>query len=232
MEDLFFKSVKDFRYERKFYVDDLRKDDVSSLIKFHPALFREIYYERVVNNIYLDTLDLVNYFDNLNGVSKRVKARVRWYGKTFSYVEKPVLELKLKHNLHIGKISLDLKPMDITTGLSISSIRDILRASALPESVYAYVMRLDLCMLNSYTRKYYLSADGKYRLTVDTDLTNYKLFPNRNDFLCKSEPFGGIVIEIKYNKPNDERVDEITNLFPFRMTRGSKYAIGVSELYA
>ena len=56
--------IPDYRYERKFFISELTKDEVESLVRLHPAWFSEIYNQRFVNNIYFDSLNLTNYLDN------------------------------------------------------------------------------------------------------------------------------------------------------------------------
>ena len=68
------------------------------LIRYHPALFSEIYHERCVN-IYFDTPAFDYYEANVRGQAERIKARVRWYGKLLGKIKRPVLEIKRKHGL-------------------------------------------------------------------------------------------------------------------------------------
>ena len=49
--------------------------------------------ERKISNIYLDTIDLKNYKDNINGVKRRTKHRIRWYDDN---AQNPLLEYKNK----------------------------------------------------------------------------------------------------------------------------------------
>src|SRR5262245_57506625 len=93
------------RYERKFIADGHTLAEVLAIVRRHPAAFRQSYPARVVNNVYLDSPALSNYYDHINGVSNRVKTRVRWYGPTSITLEKPVLEQKLKRGLVGGKSS-------------------------------------------------------------------------------------------------------------------------------
>jgi len=90
------KGIKDFRYEKKFIIDQLCHQEIEQLIKHNPAMFSEIFYERRVNNLYLDSLDFTNYNENLSGITERLKIRIRWYGKVFGVIKKPTLELKIK----------------------------------------------------------------------------------------------------------------------------------------
>ena len=81
----------DYRFERKFFISDIDVYQVKSLIRFHPNLFSQIFHERFVNNIYFDTENFKNYFDNIGGNMDRMKIRIRWYGDCFMFIDKPVL---------------------------------------------------------------------------------------------------------------------------------------------
>lgn len=230
MERVVFPEIKNFRYERKFYIEGAEREMIESLVRFHPAVFRQIYCERTVNNIYLDSPGLSNYFDNINGQTRRVKVRVRWYGELFGHIENPALEIKLKHNVHVGKITHRLMPFKLDSAFSIDVMRKVIRASDIGEIVKSYLYGLESILLNSYRRKYFLSADQRYRVTVDSDVRVYGLSHYSNNFLSRLPAPNDVVLEIKYNKPNDELIDEITNYFPFRIARNSKYVSGVWAL--
>src|SRR3989338_1378105 len=229
MKNFFFSNVNNFRYERKFYIERLKKEDVEAMLKLHPAIFREIYHERTINNIYLDLFNLQNYFDNLNGIDRRLKVRIRWYGNLLGLIENPMLELKLKHNLHCGKLASPLKSFTIDNNFSIGVMRSVFKNSSLNEALSLYLKELNFSLLNSYNRKYFLSADKGYRITLDTNLSSYGLSPYSNNFLYKVSDYIGVILELKYNKPQDVFVENITNYFPFRMTRNSKYAAGIMK---
>lgn len=230
MKDLLLSDIKNFRYERKFFIETLPKDMVEAAIRLHPAMFSEIYHQRTVNNIYLDTFNLRHYSDNINGADRRLKVRVRWYGNLFGFIEKPILELKLKHNLHVGKLLYPLKSYTLDNNFSIDVMRGVFKQLSFQESLRLHLMELNLSLLNSYNRKYFLSSDRKYRITLDADMKIYKLLSYQNNFLCKAIDCS--IIELKYNKLQDNFADSITNHFPFRITRSSKYADGIAKLYA
>ena len=67
------------RIEKKFVFlpGDKRKIDLLKIEGF----FKKIYFNRRVNSIYYDTIDLNCLWDNINGYSNRNKYRVRWYDK-------------------------------------------------------------------------------------------------------------------------------------------------------
>ena len=92
--------------------------------------------------------------------------------------------------------------------------------------------KLNLLMnLSPHARRAVLSSDRMYRVTLDTDMQIYELSPHQNSFLHKSSDRNSTILELKYTKPQDEFVDNVTNHFPFRITRSSKYAQGIEKLY-
>ena len=72
------------RYERKFAIAGASLSAIEHHVRHHPALFFQEYAPRIVNNIYLDTPDLRNYHQNVEGHSQRTKLRARWYGSLFT----------------------------------------------------------------------------------------------------------------------------------------------------
>ncbi|MFH1317462.1 MAG: VTC domain-containing protein [Candidatus Omnitrophota bacterium] len=230
MKSSFFSNVDHFRCERKFSIDSPLKEDVELMLQLHPAMFSKIYHQRRVNNIYLDSLDLHNYFDNINGLDKRLKIRIRWYGDLFGLIKKPVLELKLKHNLHVGKLLYPLKPFALNKEFSLDLIQKVLKQSDLSENLLLHLTRADLSLLNSYQRKYFLSADRNYRATVDWEMQAYRLFLRENQFLHQITDHETIILELKYNKLQDQLADRITNHFPVRIAKSSKYIDGLMKL--
>ena len=93
------------RYERKFIGDRLTLAEVLALVRRQPAAFHETYPARSVNNLYLDSLDLRDYHDHVNGIAHRTKTRIRWYGAWSGRIDTPTLERKLKHGQVSGKVS-------------------------------------------------------------------------------------------------------------------------------
>jgi len=78
MKNFSFSNVKNFRYERKFFLEGVSMGEAETMLKTHPAIFKEIYHERRVNNIYFDSFGLRHYFENINGISKRIKAKTQF----------------------------------------------------------------------------------------------------------------------------------------------------------
>ena len=71
------------RYERKFVFRGSSLQEIQQFIRLHPAHFQVLYPDRYINNIYFDTFNFSRYREQLAGVSKRSKLRLRWYGDRF-----------------------------------------------------------------------------------------------------------------------------------------------------
>ncbi len=224
-------SNQKFRYERKFVISGHYRSEIIRYIKLHPAAFSEIYFERMINNIYLDTHSFTHFQDNNIGNSTRKKARVRWYGETFQHVEKPVLEFKIKEGLVGTKRSYKLKPFDINKDFTIKNLHTSFRSSNLKQSVLLEILSLNVSLLNSYTRIYFLSNDKKFRITIDNKLTYRDIYQQNNTFIHKHTDNDNIIVELKYSSKIDDIANEISSLFPFRLTKSSKYVNGIIKYY-
>jgi hypothetical protein len=216
------------RYERKFVVTEGSVAEILHRIRRHPALFFEVYPSRTINNVYLDSPELRDYQDHVHGLANRRKTRVRWYGPTADVIPLPVLEQKYKRGLVSGKTSHRLSPIALNGRISA----EVLRAGLddVPETWRARLQYLRPTLLNRYQRRYYLSADRLFRLTVDSELEFYS--PGRLDEfrLARRSPDPRIVLELKFDARHAERAEEVTNEFPFRITRCSKYVLGIEAL--
>lgn len=220
-----------YRYERKFIIKNLKVFDIEKSIKFHPAIFSEIFYKRRVNNIYLDTNGMENYQDNINGHPKRLKIRIRWYNNTFGAIERPVLELKIREN-HLGsKLSFPLISFVFDKNFSREFLeKEVFLKSKLPDWLIEKLKSYQPCILNSYLRKYFRSSDKKYRITLDNELLFFKIAGSNNSFKDKREDKETVIMELKYNRENDDWSSNITQHFPFNLTKSSKYISGVDLL--
>ena len=217
-------SSSSFRYEKKFLVSQLSIHEIKFIIKNNPAMFSEIFCQRQVNNIYFDSHALVNYLDNIEGETKRRKIRVRWYGDLFGHISKPVLEIKVKNGLLGKKLSLPLKPFSIHQNMDFS---EIVHLGILDNDVFDSRAVIPT-LLNSYSRKYYLSCDGKFRITLDDNQLFYNLHEQKSP-KNRTTDNESIIIELKYSQDEDSRSNYITSRLPFRVTKSSKYVTGVQK---
>lgn len=224
------KNENCYRYERKFVVSELTKYQIEHLVKLHPVMFSEIYHQRFVNNLYLDTFDRKNYFDAVNGLNSRVKVRIRWYGDLFGLVKNPALELKIKKGLCGGKKLFFLNTFSIDNNFRGDNILDVLKKSNIPDVLKLDLVSLEFSLLNRYKRKYFLSADSNYRITIDSEMTYYQLNEGCNDSLCSIIDFTNTILELKYEQRQDEFAQEVTGFFPFKLNKSSKYTNGIERL--
>ena len=216
------------RYERKFVIFDLDVAETESVIRFHPAVFREIYHPRIVNNVYLDTPSLEHYHANVRGIAQRVKCRIRWYGKSAGPIARPTLELKRKQGLLGSKESHPLQPFDLDERFDA---RHVLEKSDLPATLRCDLGPLHPILLNRYRRRYFLSHDGNFRLTLDSELAFRTVGTGVSRFPAWMPSDGRLVVELKFGVGHEDGGTRITSRFPFRLTRSSKYVLGIESLY-
>lgn len=217
----------DYRFERKFVTNRYDHRGLEQLIRIHPAFFKEIYWERQVNNIYFDTPGLRHYFDNVVGKSERKKVRIRWYGETSGIIEKPVLEFKIKSGTLGKKASFDLAPIDLDSDLDFEYFQILFKASNLPEIVVEELKALKPKLLNKYTRRYYRSADHNYRFTVDYHLNYFDFSKVSISLGLGKKDLQNTILELKYDQKHDDQASDITQHLPIRMSKSSKYVNGI-----
>lgn len=223
-------AKNNYRFERKFTVPtSFTVKTVEQFVKRNTHLFREVFHLRQVNNIYFDTEAYNDYFDNVLGVSDRKKIRIRWYGDTFGEIQKPVLEIKIKKGLVGDKWSYKLNSFTLDNAFTSNYIQDIFKDSNLPIPILESVKMVSPTLLNSYNRRYFLSADNKFRITIDFDLLYYKIDKRFNNFSVKKPVQDeNKIIELKYELQEDDLANKISTEFPFRLNKNSKYVNGVN----
>ena len=216
-----------YRYERKFTASALHSSEVFFQVKKHPALFREIFYPRQVNNIYFDTSGLKFYTENKLGISERKKVRIRWYGDTFGQVAKPKLEYKIKAGLLGTKWTFDLRPFEMGDGISFSKLQSVFANSNLPPEILEDLQPLRPSLLNSYRRTYFMSADENYRLTFDEDLRFHRVDVFQQKSMEKRLQERHFILELKYAADMDDEANRVSSKLPFRLDKSSKYVSGI-----
>ncbi len=213
---------EDGRYERKFQISRLSAAELKILIYSHPAFFTEAFPYRFVNNIYFDSPDFDNYTDNIEGSPIRQKARIRWYGDSFPYINFPVLEFKKKFGLLGFKQQIALESFKLSSSSPVESILDAVRGNFSKASPLIRPV-----LLNRYRRDYFISADNKFRITLDQKLTYCHIGTFKGIWNFIEPELGVIIMELKYHPSLDKEAAVLTNHFPFRVTKSSKYAKGI-----
>jgi hypothetical protein len=218
------------RYERKFIADRLALAEVLALVRRHPAAFRETYPARSLNTLYLDSPDLRDYRDHVNGIAHRAKTRIRWYGAWSGRIDTPTLERKLKHGQVSGKLSHRLPPLSMNGHVWKSDLAAAFDCASLPALTRSALHHLQPSLLNRYQRHYFQSGDGRFRLTVDSGLQFAAARQAQGMGVSFGPPIAPIVIELKYGLAEAEAAPQVTNTLPFRLARYSKYVLGINRL--
>ena len=194
-------------------------------------MFKEIYSKRFINNIYFDTIGLKYFYDNIDGSMNRLKVRLRWYGRLFGKVGNPQLEFKIKEGLSGKKETYRVKPFLFEKGLISEKILEHIMTSNLRNGVIEKLSYLEPIIINRYQRKYFISSNKRYRITLDYNQSycafkgNQNLIPHTNSNELSS------ILELKYSIRDEDNIDQITNSFPFRLTKSSKYVNAIKELF-
>jgi hypothetical protein len=224
-------KIREHRYERKFRVEDLDDAQVRMLVKRHPSIFYSPFPPRYINNLYLDTPDMDNYHANVSGVDERQKARIRWYGGLHGEIGKPVLEFKVKDSLVGAKYSYPFPAFSFDRTFTQKGFQKLIANAALPDAVRWRLRGMSVVLCNRYYRWYYLTKDGKYRLTVDKEMRYFHIKQAGNHFRHQFLDPKAIVVELKYDPVLDPYADKISGFFPFIITRNSKYITGIEQVY-
>ena len=223
---------QEFRYERKFPVKEgqLSMSHMKWNIKTNSFFFSEIYQQRQINSIYLDTNSFNLYNDNIVGQSRRFKFRIRWYGQDIEFAKKPTLEIKVKYGLTGDKWLYSLPDFKVAD-LNQRTLIRLSKENRVSDLIVEQLHFLYPVLLNTYERSYYLSQNKKFRVTLDNQMYFYQfshafgILPN----LKKSDT--EFVLELKYMPEDDTMANGVSKQFPFRLDKYSKYITGCDCFY-
>lgn len=222
---------QEWRYEVKLVSPGSDLSHVRSWIRTHRGVFSESYPPRIVNNLYMDTNDMQWLDESIEGFSERRKVRLRWYGDQTDTVS-AVLEVKRKRDRANWKLRHALvEPLELGAGATWPSI-----VSKSVGSVPVW-MRVEIgvdlvpVLVNRYHREYYEDRSGKLRITIDYDQDVYdQRLSARPNFVRRAPRRYSVVVEVKGPLDEWERIKEVTNELPLRVTRNSKYALGYESI--
>ena len=223
------------RYELKSVYPSRKYNDVLNTLYSSRFLIREIFHERFINNIYFDTLGYSDYLANLHSEPDRKKYRIRWYGELKGHIEKPMLELKYKRGMTGGKKSLPLPEYAFGETFSYAAYASSLRGRFQNDGEAGFLtdelLQREPVLVNRYSRRYFLTLDGKYRITLDRDMWFYS-YPTA--LRMKNYRFGtqapSMVMEIKFESADAKGAGDLLNDLKFRVYRNSKYINGMNAL--
>ena len=212
------------RFERK-YVVRRSLPLVERYVLGLPAQFRPVHHERTVHNVYFDTPSRRFYHEHVWGVSARVKVRVRWYDE-LGADGGARLEVKGKDNALVVKQVFPIRVADLPQLVDRRRVRHALREADLPYTVRELALGLEPALVNRYVRRYFLSRDGRFRITLDTQQA-----------FARPGPFGlrvrggpapnAVILELKYAEEHALDGAEVAAGIRFPFGKHSKYVTGM-----
>lgn len=223
-------AITPLRYERKWILTGLPLTEVLALVCQHPAAFRPAFPVRQVNNVYFDSIDLDFYHAHITGSSRRLKVRLRWYGEFQTPTPHPMLEFKIKQGSAGWKETFPASGALLENLLRHDLPRGDWDGDGVPELARQRLRSLLPTVGNRYHRHYFCSARCGVRLTVDSRLGFYSGKGQNQGWHPLLYHGPEVIMELKYDNSQVREAVDISNNFPFRLSRCSKYVLGIQHL--
>jgi|TARA_B100000795_G_scaffold259815_1_gene235118 hypothetical protein len=223
--------LENSRYELKFVTYDVNYFLIKHWIKMSQHNFFREYENRIVNNIYFDSLNFKSFSDNVDGQSKRVKTRYRWYGK-FEKQSYGNMEFKIKRNVFGYKKTYNVKDLIIDEKKDFRYINNKI-FNELPQDIGIFFKQNDNPqIINQYEREYFKTKNQKFRVTIDR---NIKIFDQRKsntpNISRKTISQNYIVLEIKFDRKSRKDIEDLISNIPIRISKNSKYINAFRSVY-
>ena len=220
-------NFNEYRNEIKYFLYGTNRKALFIQYKLSSLLLSKSYPDRWVNNIYFDNINLDLFNQSIEGISKRSKVRLRWYGD-FHSLKDPVLEIKSKSGHKNIKSSFVIKDK-LIYDKNFSKLYNILINSKSLSDKFRYLLReLRPVLANRYFRSYHSSENKKYRVTTDNFLNFTNLITGSLTSLHWKKLNCASIVELKFNKSDDHIVNFMTEIRSrYRMSQISKYTYGL-----
>ncbi len=161
------------RHELKFVCEEAARPRLLAELRLLPDCLKVAHPPRIVQSIYLDTLERTALHDNLAGVSRRKKLRFRWYGADCASVTG-----QLEYKRRTGDLGDKLvQPIGVPIAVEgrprSAFLRDLRDAVTIE-----WRARLDgrePALWTSYERDYLATMDGEVRVTLDRSFRAFEL---------------------------------------------------------
>lgn len=201
-------AFMNFRFEKKIALGNSELNLIEPFLMTHSFGLKSAYPDRLVRNVYFDTLDRYSYNAHVVGVEARSKWRLRAYDQG----EWKVLEEKRKMGDHGDKNYLD--PRD-----AINAYQNNLSLTVAERELFPVLE-------NRYQRRYFHSPLWGIRVTIDTDMQ----FSRPGLQTWQQDLEYSAIVEIKYDLENAKTGDQFIKSLPWRVSRYSKFVRGVRIL--
>ena len=219
--------MTDSRYEIKFILNSFQLSQALKWLNFQTSA-KEVYNSRTVNSIYFDD----NYFssvkDNLMGISRRSKYRLRWYGDFGEFDAEDInFEIKSRVNRTGHKTRKKISMIPNLDHIKYCDLQAILKEELEPEFCFDKALYPSLRV--SYKRQYFEGSQG-VRVTLDNRIRYYRTSLHSEIFASKSIQYPLTIMEIKFHPDQINIVSRSFRDFHLVPKRHSKYLVGMSML--
>ena len=220
-------NSEEYRNEIKYLLYGVSRKALFIQYKLSSLLLTKLHPDRWVNNMYFDNLNLDLFMQSVEGVSKRSKVRLRWYGN-FQSLQNPILEFKSKSGHKNTKKSVVIKDKLIYNKSSSKFFNNLLNSKGLPQNFKYILKEMRPVLVNRYFRSYHSSANHKYRVTTDTSLNFANLITSSLNSPYWKKQKDVSIVELKFIKSDDYIVNFMTEIRSrYRMSQISKYTHGL-----
>jgi len=183
----------------------------------------------MVRSIYFDDARLSACRDNLHGVSRRFKLRLRWYDdddtRNFYF------EIKRRIDLAVLKQRIALQSDVPLSEINYRQLAHSLK-TALPQEVRElFCTRCDPVLISEYRRDYFEAPGSPVRVTLDRNLTSYLqtgLLRPRRRFAVRETDV--VILEAKAPLALEPKLRELIHPLRPIVTKFSKYVAGCQRL--
>lgn len=220
---------KIYRYETKFCCSLNDLGSIYSWIYSSPFFIKKQHPNRSVNNIYFDWFDLKDAGDNLIGLGRREKLRLRWYGDTKASTSMQ-LEKKIRRDALGTKEITQLNEFSLEHLSKTALCQQILDNDIKRDDSLIHLKLRNPVIRNRYLREYYCESENRIRLTIDKNIAFYSVQKTSDVLYSNKVGYPLIVIELKYSHDDLARVKKMMNNFPLRPSRHSKYLAGIARM--
>ena len=176
----------EYRLEKKFVIEE------NNVVNFKAYLatnfFKKTYPDREVNSIYVDTINLDDLRDNINGVKTRTKHRFRWYEKKLNTVQ---FEQKNKSHFYGWKNKCLVGSFPDEKDL----IKNINNKNIYKNIIFLNKFNFIPILKTSYKRSYWISKNNKIRATLDRNLITSSVQCSKNNIEKKVNLHENIIEE-------------------------------------
>lgn len=218
------RTPEGLRHELKFVCEDEAYPALRMALRLERAGLGPLHPPRIVQSLYLDTCSGRALAENLAGLSRREKIRLRWYGEGADLVA-GTLERKLRENALGWKESARLaEPLAVRGAERRRFVSELARRAGTLWS--EHLAGLEPAQWVRYRREYLASADRRVRLTIDRELrfSDQRLMARLSDHLRTPAP-RLLVLELKCAPEHLGAAQEIAARLPLQLGRCSKFVL-------